>query len=172
MSKKKNNVRQLVTLAICVSLAMVLSYVETLIPVFVPIPGVKIGLANIATVFALYTLGGWQACTVSFVRVCLSGLLFGNAVGFIYSLSGAVLSLAVMLLLSMIKKLSPIGVSVAGGVMHNAGQILAAMLVMRTAEIIAYLPVLIISGTIAGIVIGIAAGILTVSLKKVVHKQK
>ena len=154
-----------------IALAMILSFVESQIPPLSAVPGVKIGLANIATVFALYTLGGWQACTVSLVRVCLSSILFGNAVGFIYSISGAVISLAVMLLLSMIKKLSPIGVSVVGGVMHNAGQILAAMLVLRTTEIVAYFPVLIISGTIAGIVVGIIAGILTASLRKVVAKQ-
>lgn len=160
MNRRKSGVSRMVTLAICVSVAMVLSYVETLIPTFVAIPGVKIGLANIATVFALYTLGGWQACTVSAVRVCLSCILFGNTFGFIYSAAGALLSLITMLLLSMIRRFSPVGVSVAGGIMHNVGQILAAMAVMGTASLIGYLPVLIISGTIAGAVIGIAGGIL------------
>ena len=157
---KKFDTRRLCVLALSVSVAMILSYLESLIPVLIAVPGVKLGLANIATVFALYTLGWRSAVAVSLVRVCLSSLLFGNAVGLIYSLSGAVLSLAVMIALKALPFFSSVGVSVAGGVMHNAGQIIAAAIIMETAAIVSYLPVLIISGTVAGIVIGAAAGIL------------
>lgn len=163
---RKNSVRRLTTLSILVAAAMILSYVEHLIPVFIPIPGVKLGLANIATVFALYTLGVRDACAVSVVRVCLSALLFSNLPALIYSLSGAVFSLAVMILLYCFCPFSSVGVSVAGGVFHNAGQLCAAALVMNTPALASYFPVLAVSGTLAGVVIGLGADMLVKRLKK------
>lgn len=163
---KKLTTRQLVTLSALIAVAMILSYVESMIPAFVAVPGVKIGLSNIATVFALYALGWPYAICVSVVRVLLSALLFGNFVSLIYSLSGAALALAVMILLKKIDKFSTIGVSVAGGVCHNAGQILAACIVMETAAISVYLIPLIVSGTIAGVVIGLVSGNLVERIKK------
>ncbi|MBO7196187.1 MAG: Gx transporter family protein [Clostridia bacterium] len=156
----------MVTLSALIAVAMILSYIESLIPAFVAVPGVKIGLSNIATVFALYTLGWPYAICVSVVRVLLSALLFGNFVSLIYSLSGAALALTAMILLKKIDSFSSIGVSVAGGVCHNAGQIIAACIVMETAAIALYIIPLIVSGTIAGVVIGLAAGNLVERIKK------
>lgn len=158
--------KKMTTLALLVAVAMILSYIESLIPPLAAIPGVKIGLSNIATLFALYVLGWQSAVCVSLVRVCLSALLFGNFVGFVYSLSGAVFALVVMIFLVRIRLFSTIGVSVAGGVMHNAGQVLAAALVMRSGEIVYYLAPLAVSGTLAGVAVGIAGGLLAARLKR------
>lgn len=169
MKKKpefKLNTRQLVTLSALIAVAMILSYVESMIPAFVAVPGVKIGLSNIATVFALYALGWPYAICVTIVRVFLSALLFGNFVSLIYSLSGAALALASMILLKRLDKFSSIGVSVVGGVCHNVGQILAACIVMETAAIAVYIIPLLISGTIAGVVIGLVSGNLVERVKK------
>ena len=160
--------KKLATAAMLTATAMMLSYVESLIPAFVAIPGIKIGLANIVTVFALYTIGWRGAICVSLVRVCLSSLLFGNATGFFYSLMGALLSFVGMLILSRMRFFSSVAVSSVGGVLHNVGQIFAAALVLETAAVFVYLPVLFISGTIAGVVIGIAAGLLVKRLEKII----
>ena len=154
------------TLALLVAVGMILSYIESLVPPLVAVPGVKLGLSNIATVFALYALGVPSAVSVSLLRVCLSALLFGNSVSFIYSLSGAVLAILFMALLRKVGLFSAVGVSVVGGVAHNAGQVLAAVLVMENAAISYYLIPLAVSGTLAGVAVGIAAGILVVKLKK------
>ncbi len=163
---KKLTTRQLVTLSALIAVAMILSYIESMIPAFVAVPGVKVGLSNIATVFALYALGWPYAICVSVVRVFLSALLFGNFVSLIYSLSGAALALGVMILLKKLDKFSSVGISVAGGVCHNAGQIIAACIVMETTAIAVYIIPLIISGTIAGVVIGLVAGNLVERIKK------
>lgn len=163
---KKLDTKKLVTLSALIAVAMILSYVESLVPAFVAVPGVKMGLSNIATVFAIYTLGWPYAIIVSVIRVLLSALLFGNFVSLIYSLSGAALALLVMILLKKFNLFSTVGVSVAGGVCHNAGQIIAACIVMENAAISLYILPLIISGTIAGVVIGTVAGILVNRVKK------
>ena len=164
----KLTTRQLVTLSALIAVAMILSYVESMIPAFVAVPGVKVGLSNIATVFALYALGWPYAICVSVVRVFLSALLFGNFVSLIYSLSGAALALLVMILLKKLDRFSSIGISVAGGVCHNAGQIIAACIVMETTAIAIYIIPLIISGTIAGVVIGLISGNLVERIKKLI----
>ena len=164
--KKKLSTKQMVTLSALVAVAMILSYVESMIPAFVAVPGVKMGLSNIATVFALYSLGWPYAIIVSVVRVFLSSLLFGNFVSLIYSLSGAALALALMILLKKLDRFSTVGVSVAGGVGHNAGQIIAACIVMENAAISLYIIPLIISGTISGVLIGLVAGNLVERVKK------
>ena len=161
----KFSTKKITLLALLVAVAMILSYIESLIPPLAAIPGVKIGLSNIATLFALYALGWRSAACVSLVRICLSALLFGNFVGFIYSLSGAIFALAVMIFLTRLPLFSTVGVSVAGGVMHNAGQVLAAALVMRSGEIVYYLAPLAVSGTLAGVAVGIAGGLLASRLK-------
>lgn len=164
--KKKLSTKQLVTISALVAVAMILSYVESMIPAFVAVPGVKVGLSNIATVFALYTLGWPYAIGISVVRVFLSSLLFGNFVGMIYSLSGAALALVSMILLKKLDIFSTVGISVVGGVCHNIGQIIAACIVMETAAIAVYIIPLLFSGTIAGIVIGLIAGNLVERVKK------
>lgn len=166
MRKTSFDVKKTVTLSSLIAVAMILSYVESLIPAFVAVPGVKMGLSNIATVFALYTLGWHYAICVSVVRVLLSALLFGNFVGLIYSLAGAALALIVMIFLKRLDSFSSIGVSVAGGVCHNAGQIIAACIIMKTAGISLYLIPLVISGTVSGILIGVVSGMLVERVKK------
>ena len=142
-----------------IALALVLSYVESLLPP-IGVPGVKLGLPNLAIVFALYRLGWKDACVISLARVVLVTLLFGNGAGLAYSIAGAVLSLSLMGLLWKTGKFSAVGVSVAGGVAHNAGQILVAMALLETSRLAWYLPVLGLSGTVAGVLVGVVAGVL------------
>ena len=143
-----------------VSLAMILSFVESQIPAFVAIPGVKIGLTNIVVIYALYKLGWKYAAVISFVRVLLVGMLFGNGVSIAYSLAGAAVSFAVMVLLMRAKVFSTTAVSVAGGVLHNMGQIGMACILMGTDVLKYYAPFLVLSGTLAGIVIGLLAAVM------------
>lgn len=157
---KKNDTKKLTTLSLLIAVAMILSYIEAQIPLSVSVPGVKIGLSNIATVFALYTLGAPAAVAVSVVRVILSSLLFGNFAMMIYSLSGAALALVFMILIKRSRVFSAIGVSVTGGVMHNAGQVIAAAVMMENAGIAAYVIPLIISGTLAGVAVGVISALL------------
>ena len=139
--------------------AMILSYVESLLP-SVGIPGVKMGLANIAVIFVLFRFGWKEAAGVSLVRVVLVSLFFGSVGALLYSLAGAVLSLAVMALLRRIDRFTTVGVSVAGGIAHNAGQVLMAMLILETKQLIVYLPVLAIAGIGGGILTGLTAALL------------
>ena len=140
-----------------IALALTLSWLESLLPPL-GVPGVKLGLPNLVIVFALYRLGLRDAWCLSIVRVLLASALFGSGVSLAYSVAGAVLSLTVMGLLKKTDKFSPVGVSVAGGVAHNAGQILVAMALLETARLAWYLPVLWISGTVAGVLVGVASG--------------
>ena len=151
--------RKIARMGLLVALSMILSYVESLIPAFVAVPGVKVGLANIVVIFALYTLGPIEALIVSLLRVILSSFLFGSVLSLLYSLSGALLSLGGMILMKKLKIFSTTVVSVTGGVLHNVGQILVACLVLETYVLLYYLPVLILSGTITGAVIGIIASL-------------
>lgn len=140
------------------ALALVASYVETLIPLQIGIPGVKIGLANGVIMVLLYMVNVKETYAVSIGRIVLAGFLFGNLMMIAYSLAGGMLSLTVMVLLRKIKGFSPVGVSVAGGVAHNVGQLIVAAIVLETSRLVYYLPVLLISGTIAGIFVGVIAG--------------
>ncbi len=151
--------KRLLLLAMLTAVAMILSYVESLLP-SVGIPGVKMGLANIAVIFALFRFGWKEAAALSLVRVVLVSLLFGSVGAMLYSLAGAVLSLAVMALLRRIDRFSTVGISVAGGVAHNAGQILMAMLILQTKQLLGYLPVLAVSGIAGGVLTGLAAALL------------
>ena len=152
--------RKIARMGLLVALAMILSYVESLIPAFVAVPGVKVGLANIVVIFALYTLGPVEALTVSLLRVILSSFLFGSVLSLLYSLSGALLSLGGMIVMKKLKIFSTLVVSVTGGVLHNVGQILVACLVLETDVLLYYLPVLILSGVVTGAVIGIIGSLL------------
>ena len=154
-------IRKLTLLGLCASVALLLSYVEAMIPpIFSAIPGIKMGLPNVAIIFVLYRYGLRDAALVSTVRLIIVAMLFGTVTTFIYSLTGAVLSLLVMAILKKLNFLSTIGVSVAGGVCHNVGQILVAMILLSTAEIGYYMIVLAFTGTIAGVLIGLAGAFL------------
>ena len=148
-----------------VTFALVLSYVESRIPAFVAVPGVKVGLANIAVIFTLYKLGIKEAITISLVRVVLVSILFGNPISLIYSIAGAILSLTVMILLKHLTPLREVAVSVTGGVMHNVGQITVASIILDTNVVTYYLPFLILSGTLAGIAVGTVSAILIKKIK-------
>ncbi len=152
--------KKITVLALTVALAMILSFVESQIPAFVAIPGVKMGLANIAVVFALYKMGWKEAVLVSLIRVFLVSLLFGTGASLFYSAAGAVLSLLGMIGLKATKLFSSVAVSVAGGVLHNVGQIAMACLLLETDVLRYYLPFLALSGILAGIVIGVLAAIM------------
>ena len=155
------NTKKLALLGILTATAMMLSYIEFLIPpIYSAVPGIKLGLANIAVIFALFRFGWKEAEALSLVRVVLVSLLFGSVGAMLYSLAGAVLSLAVMALLRRIDRFSTVGISVAGGVAHNAGQILMAMLILQTKQLLGYLPVLAVSGIAGGVLTGLAAALL------------
>ncbi len=158
--------KKIAYLGLFTSLAMILSFVESQIPALIAIPGIKVGLPNVAIVFLLYKMGTKEAVAVSFVRVFLVSLLFGNLQIMTFSLAGATLSLLGMILLKKTNWFSVITVSIVGGILHNVGQILAACVWTQTAEVALYLPVLLISGTLTGGLIGLAAGILVKRFEK------
>ena len=140
---------------ILVSLAFIASYIEVLIPFNFHIPGMKLGLANIAVLVALYTGGAKAGITVSIIRIILVGLTFGNPYSAIYGLSGGVLSLVVMIFLKRTDFFGMVGVSLAGGVVHNLGQLLCAMILLKLPAVFTYLSYLILVGTVTGALIGI-----------------
>jgi len=157
--------KKLTTLALTVSLALILSFVESRIPALVAIPGVKMGLANIAVIFALYKLGFKEAIGISVIRVVLVSLLFGNIMSLAYSIAGAVLSLSVMFLLKRFTSASTLGISISGGVTHNIAQVAVASLLLNTEVVLYYLPALLVSGSIAGVLVGIASALLIKRVK-------
>ena len=161
----KIDTKRLTTLSVCIAAAMILAFVESQIPAFIPIPGVKLGMANAATLFVIYRLGAKDAFTVSAMRVALSSLLFGNISSFLYAIAGALFSLGVMLLLKRCEKFSITAVSIAGGTAHNVAQILVAMLILQTDVVIYYLPALLISGIITGAAIGLISALLIKKLE-------
>ena len=156
-----NRAKSIAFTGLCVALALILAYVELLLPpLSAAIPGIKMGLPNVIIVFLLYRRSARSAALVSLLRILLVGMLFGNAMSLMYSLAGGVLSLAVMSLLRRLDRLSAVGVSVAGAVAHNVGQILAAMVLLDTSELAYYLVVLVITGTVAGVLIGLCGALL------------
>lgn len=157
----RSSAKNVAVTGVFIALAMVFSYIETFIPVSVGVPGVKLGLANIVTIVVLHKLGVGRAVLVSLIRIVLSAMLFGNITVMLYSLAGAMVSLLVMTLLCKLKFFSIAGVSIAGGVAHNMGQLVLAMIMLADQHVLYYAPVLIISGTIAGIVTGILAVAIT-----------
>lgn len=140
------------------ALALIFSYVETLIPVSFGVPGIKLGLANLLIVIILYMEDWKKALLLSTVRILLAGFLFGNLFSILYSLAGGIFSLAVMALLKKSGKFSVAGVSIAGGVSHNIAQLAVAMIAVETYQVGYYLPVLLIAGAAAGLVIGALSG--------------
>lgn len=152
--------KKVALMALAIALTMILSFVESQVPALVAIPGVKVGLANIAVIFVLYKIGWKEAVLVSLIRVGLISILFGNFASLFYSFAGAVLSLTGMILLKQIKDISLVAVSVSGGVLHNIGQIAMASILLETNVVKYYLPFLVLSGTLAGIAVGVAAAIL------------
>lgn len=151
--------KKITLLSLFCALAMIMSYLESLVPLPLPF-GIKVGLPNIIIVFILYRAGAKEAIAVSIVRVLLVSLLFGNVLSLAYSIAGAILSLTFMIILKLLKSFSTVAVSVVGGIAHNAGQIIVACIVMDTAQISYYLPILAVAGIVAGILVGIAGHLL------------
>lgn len=153
------------------ALALVAGYVERLIPINLGVPGVKLGLANIVTMVLLYTVGVKAAVCITGSRIILSGILFGSGFAMVYSAAGAALSILIMVLLKKTKRFSSVGVSVAGGVFHNIGQILVAIAVLETGSLVYYLPVLVLSGLVAGVVIGILSGLMIRRMETIIKQS-
>ena len=153
-------------LGLLLTLALILSYVESLIPIFVSVPGVKLGLANLVVLICLYAYPSKYAFLISVMRVILAGLLFGSMFSILYSLSGAFFSLVIMLLAKKVFKLGILGVSVLGGVFHNIGQLIVAILVVSNYRISYLLPYLLLSGVLTGAIIGFVANSIVPYLKK------
>lgn len=168
MSSRDSKSKDVANLALLISLALVFSYVEAIIPFNPGIPGVKLGVANIVTVITLYMFGNRDAFIVSVIRVLIAGLLFNGAFGACYAMAGAAVSLTGMILLRKTGLFSPVGVSMAGGVLHNLGQLLVAAALIEDMKIFFYFPVLMFSGIIAGIAVGAGSVLILARLKKTV----
>ena len=149
------NQKKIAYLGLITAVAVIFGYVESLIPFFAGVPGMKLGLANLAVLFVLEKYTWKEAALVSALRILIIGFMFGNLFSILYSMAGATLSLTVMTLLKKKSDFSLLGISVAGGVSHNIGQLIIAMMIAMSSSIIYYAPVLLISGVITGLLIGI-----------------
>lgn len=154
MQKKTNYVA---SLGVFLALALIFSYVESLIPFYFGVPGMKLGLTNVVVVVLLYLYGPKEAITISVLRIFLAGFMFGNMFSIVYSLAGGVLSFIVMAILHRTGLLRMIAVSVCGGVTHNIGQLIVATILVENYNVLLYAPVLILAGIVTGGLIGIAA---------------
>lgn len=152
--------KKITVCGLLIALAFVLSYLESLVPIPLGIPGVKLGLANLVVLTALYWLPAGEVLLISLSRIALASWLFGSLSGMLFSLCGGLVSFALMALLRKSDRFSPLGVSVAGGVSHNLAQLLVAWLLIRTPGWAAYAPFLLLSGIAAGALIGLLGGLL------------
>ena len=152
--------KNIARIGMLVAVAFVLSYIESVLPLNLGIPGIKAGLSNIVVVFSIFNFPPLTAFSIAIVRIVLSGLAFGGMSGMFYSLAGGILSFIIMLILKKTRKFSVYGVSVAGGVSHNIGQILVALAVLQSSMVIYYLPFLLVAGVAAGIIVGMLAAVL------------
>lgn len=154
------NAKPVAEYGILLALALIFSYVEAQIPVFFAVPGMKLGLTNIVVLYALYCMGGRTALCISTARVFLVCFLFGNGVGLWYSLAGALFSFLVMYLLQKYSRFGMISVSMAGGIAHNLGQVLVAGFLFHANLLLWYFPILWLTGTLCGALIGILGGLI------------
>ena len=166
---KKNNIHFLALCAVLTALALALSYLEALFPTafLLPLPGIKLGLANIVTVFALYYLGSGAAFTILLARCLLGSLFAGNVAALLFSMMGGILAMAIMILLHRSRRLSIYGVSIAGAAGHNIGQVAAAVLTLGSTAPLAYLPVLLIVSLFTGALTGFMAALLFRAMAKI-----
>lgn len=163
---KNNKAKKIALFGMMVALAFAFSYFESLIPLDFVVPGVKLGLANLVVVIALYLMKPGEAFSIAIIRIFLAGLTFGNVYSIAYSLCGGILSFLVMYLVRK-TKLSVIGVSMLGGICHNIGQIIVAAIVMGTSRIAYYLPVLLVAGLITGLLLGVISKLVIERFEKV-----
>lgn len=158
---KSAKLSRVAMLGLITAVAMILSYVESLIPpIWAAVPGIKIGLPNIVLVLLLYKVGLKETAIVSFVRIVLTAVMFGTVMTFAYSVAGAALSLVMMALFKRLNLFSAVGVSIIGGVMHNLGQILVAIMLFDTVQLGYYMIVLAFTGTVAGVFVGLCGSVL------------
>ena len=167
MKIKEHKTVYLTTVGMLLTIALVLSYVESLIPFFGGVPGMKLGLPNMAVVVLLYLYSEKEGLIVNVLRIVLSGFLFGNLFGILFSLAGAFISFISMVLCKKFDLFDIKGVSVIGGIMHNAGQLFVAAFIVKTVGIIYYLPVLLIAGTLTGYLNGFVADLMYKYLKRI-----
>jgi len=151
--------------AMFLAISMILGYVEAQLPTPIPIPGVKLGLANLVNILMLFSVGPFPTAVIGFLRIILLSLLFGNALTLSYSLSGFLCSFLMMLLFKNLVHFSTVSVSLIGGIFHNIGQVFMAAFLLRNTALWYYLPYLLIAGSVAGVLIGILGGILMKRLK-------
>lgn len=162
MSRERDErTRKIALYGMLIALAFIFSYIESMVPIPVPIPGVKLGIANLVNIVGLYSVGAVGTAAVSLIRILLVGFTFSNMFSMFYSLSGGVLSLLVMILARKTGAFSKVGVSILGGIFHNIGQLLIAAFVTKTAGVFAYFPMLLVAGVITGAVIGLLGGMIT-----------
>ena len=162
--------RRVALTGLLAALALIFSYVEVLVPFNAGVPGIKLGLANLAIIIALYKMDIKYAVSINLIRILLAGLLFSGLFAMVYSLAGGMLSLLVMYLLKRTDKFSMIGVSMAGGVAHNLGQLTVAALIVENAKMYVYFSVLLFSGIFFGIMIGIIAYIIEKKLPRSIFR--
>ncbi len=167
--KSKNPSAKVAVYGLLLALAMVFSYVETLIPISLGVPGVKLGLANLVTMVGLYTIGVPGTIAVNLLRIVLTGFTFGNMYSMLYSLAGAALSLVLMLLGKKSGWFGSVGVSIIGGVGHNIGQLSIAAFTVQTLGVFSYLPVLLAAGTVAGALIGLLGGMIVQRIHRILN---
>ncbi len=154
--------------SVLIALAMVMSYIEAMLPVSIGVYGVKLGLANVVVLLALYEYGFKAATFISLIRVFLVGILFGTGYSMLFSMAGGILSLLIMGILKKLKIGSIIGVSIMGAVFHNMGQIIVAISLLNI-SVMYYLPILIISGIISGILVGMISGIVIKRVRRYIQ---
>ena len=159
--------RRVALYGMLIALAFIFSYVESMFPM--PVPGVKVGLANLVNVVGLYTVGVAGTAAVSLVRIVLVGFTFSNVFSMIYSLAGGILSLLVMILAKKTGAFSKVGVSILGGIFHNIGQLTVAAFVTKTAGVFTYFPILLVAGVVTGAVIGLLGGMIVERIAPVVE---
>lgn len=163
----RSKTKKVALLGILTSVALILSYIEAILPpIWSAIPGIKVGFPNIAIIFILYRFGVKEAVVVSFIRIFIVALLFGNVMTLAYSCAGAFFSIVLMAIFKKINAFSVVGTSIVGGVAHNLGQILVAIFLFDTVQIGYYMAVLAVTGTIAGVFIGVAGAFLLKRLEK------
>lgn len=161
--------KKVAILGVFLALALICSYIESLIPFYFGVPGMKLGLTNVVVLLLLYYFGAKEALLVSVMRILLSGFMFSNAFSILYSLAGGILSWAVMLLLKKTGRFHMVSISICGGITHNLGQILVAMVVVKNYYIFGYFPFLFIGGGITGLLIGLVAQEIYLRTKHIIH---
>ncbi len=166
----KKNVKKIAFLGLFVSFALILSFLETLIPNMIPIPGFKLGLANFAVLLALYLFGIKEAAIVDLLRIVLAALLFGSMFSFLYALSGASLAILIESLIKKTDKFSPVGVSIFGAVFHNLGQFILAVIIMRSFGVLYYLPFTLVFCVLTGFINGFLVNLLNKRLAKLINE--